>query len=81
MNSISRVLPDADESFAASWLRRRRTQALLTHERLATLSGVDARVIQDIETGSISRPSAAVIRLLLDTLETADQTVITTINR
>lgn len=81
MNSIPGVLPDADGSFAGSWLRRRRTQALLTHERLATLTGVEARVIRDIESGRISRPPAAVIRLLLDTLETADQTVTTTMHR
>ena len=65
------------ESFAGTWLRRRRTEALLTHQRLAALSGLDARTIRDIETGDIPRPPADVIRLLLDTLETADRTVLT----
>lgn len=64
-------------SFAGTWLRRRRTEALLTHQRLAALTGLDARLIHDIETGAIPRPPADVIRLLLDTLETADQTVLT----
>lgn len=73
MNHISAA---AEESFAGTWLRRRRTEALLTHERLSTLTGVDARVIRDIETGEIPRPPADVIRLLLDTLETADRTVL-----
>lgn len=70
-------LAHPEESFAGPWLRRRRTEALLTHERLAVLTGVHARVIRDIENGDILRPPAAIIRLLLDTLETADRTVLT----
>lgn len=81
MNSVPGVVPEPNESFAGSWLRRRRTQALLTHERLAMLTGVHARTIRDIENGHISRPPADVIRLLFDTLENADQTVTTTPGR
>jgi transcriptional regulator with XRE-family HTH domain len=75
MNSTSDIFQSAGASFAGSQLRRRRTQALLTHERLATLTGIDANTIRDIETGHISRPSAEIIRFLLDTLDTVDQTV------
>lgn len=80
MNTSPRVFPEtgdnADGSFAGSRLRSRRTQALLTHERLARLTGVHATTIRDIENGRISRPSAETIRLLFETLETEDRTVL-----
>lgn len=65
-------MTNTNQSGNGSWLRDRRTRALLTQENLAELTGVDARTIRDIETGRTPKPRTSTTRLLLAALETAE---------
>jgi transcriptional regulator with XRE-family HTH domain len=49
-------------------LRRRRLRAGLTQEELAHRSGISVRNIRDIERGSVTRPRAGTVTLLVEAL-------------
>jgi predicted ATPase/transcriptional regulator with XRE-family HTH domain len=53
-------------------LKRLRTAAELTQEELAERAGVSARLVSDLERGTIHRPRRDTIRMLADGLRLAD---------
>ena len=66
-------MEQASPDGTGSWLRQRRTQALLTQEELASLAGLNARTIREIERGRIARPRAATMRILMAALARIEQ--------